>query len=1482
MLTTLTLLPLYSSVVLLDKESVKQQVTQLESRFLQLAYCTYQTVKDKGINVDNFHAWLMLVNSNLSQRHEHEQFIDNLNIHEKTHLNDLWKRLCKYWNFLNFDLLEHIAIGFGSEDLKRKIKTYECDLQSFQKATKLRDFIECWPVKGQTPPETELREFVAKMNHDWDNCTLEDLEKLRGDIIRQFFLPEFALQLKQIKRGCFAIIWLIPAPFVKPLQNNVESTSSEFFVEKKIETIAIDGQVCYPAPTRKPADYLKEQYTSLSKAEPQQGEKASGDTLSEKHNFWIPEEETLILKEIHKERLAELTHSETSTRMTCSEKLQLLGRYPAYSQLDTPFSKHQRKLHTSETSMVYNFLTCQPVTSEEEISLEGIHERTLAEEIPSGDMKSMVPSEKIQLLGKHPAYTQPEIQSGKHKQKVGTSESGAIKPKSGYSDTIRPHTVEDKIQHFKKKFRTLVDKAYQEVKKYVKPSDFLSCVTCLQVSAPGQPKSFIEEELTDISPPVTFEKVWSIVNLYWNFLNYELLEHVIDTFGSEDLKQQMWDYVHELSTFKQTTQLFDFCDFIESWPGRANGPPNTSHKKVIVKMLQNWSQCTLKDVEMFKKILVDMLLLKKFDILLQKADRGAACITWLTSPSIATLLQQNLANIETEFFKEHGIDAVTIDGQDIYLSPVKRYGGYLRELYNSEQRPVGIGPPIQTKKLLPFKLARIEKEKVSIDKFTRRYLRGDIDDVGSFGTKFYNKSPIEFDEIGKHSSRQQQKVILIEGAPGVGKTTFSWEFCRKWVRGEILQDHSILLLCPLRDNNLQEAKTLSDLFYHPNPELRQAIVQEVSSNQGLGVAIWLEAWDELKHHPREIASVFLDLTHGRILPLATVFVTSRPWATEHLRWNCERISEHVEILASAKDQIDHYINKAKGKAQPGLFADKFTHYLSSNPVIKAAMYTPVTAKMSAEVFTRSQHTKSPPTTMTELFTVFTLNTVLDYLSRDIVHHKQMLKVTTFNELPQDVYKQFQGLCRMAYEGLVNRQQLVFSVSHLPTEFAPLGLIQEVPQLYAEGKASTYHFIHLTLQEYLAAVHISQLPTHEQTRLIQEHLHNGHFKMTIRFLAGLTKLANILPDVSRGLSDNTKLTYFHFLFEAKDISLTTRTLGLDEMFVRPFYSWTPLDYYVTGHAISHSNCSWKLDFSRSSIDDEKFELFCQGCAAPGGNGCRGHLSYAYFSSNGITSKSMQSFVKIPSQILQNLKELELFNNKLDGRACDLLAMTVPSMSSLEDLLLGSNPIRSCGMVKVMKALRACKVKRLLLYSTEIGVPDCKALCELLKCTSSLQDLDIQMNNLSSESVASIMTGLSHNSSLMSLNISNSCFDVTNVDNLASILSNPYSMSTLTSLWIDNCHICEQGAGALAAAFYKNSTLKYLRMDGNPIGVKGAFLMSEMLQYNTSLESLGLNDNSVREEGVHHLINSLKHNQTLEILWLPIKYKSENSDRRIDWR
>ena len=99
--------------------------------------------------------------------------------------------------------------------------------------------------------------------------------------------------------------------------------------------------------------------------------------------------------------------------------------------------------------------------------------------------------------------------------------------------------------------------------------------------------------------------------------------------------------------------------------------------------------------------------------------------------------------------------------------------------------------------------------------------------------------------------------------------------------------------------------------------------------------------------------------------------------------------------------------------------------------------------------------------------------------------------------------------------------------------------------------------------------------------------------------------------------------------------------------------------------------------------------------------------------------------------------------MDGSACDLLAKAVASMTKLEDLRLGNNPIGSGCVMQVNKALCGSGVKVPWLNSTGIGELDCMALCELLKSGHSLKRLDIQKNNLSSASVANIITGLGYN-------------------------------------------------------------------------------------------------------------------------------------------
>ena len=112
--------------------------------------------------------------------------------------------------------------------------------------------------------------------------------------------------------------------------------------------------------------------------------------------------------------------------------------------------------------------------------------------------------------------------------------------------------------------------------------------------------------------------------------------------------------------------------------------------------------------------------------------------------------------------------------------------------------------------------------------------------------------------------------------------------------------------------------------------------------------------------------------------------------------------------------------------------------------------------------------------MTELYSSLIRSLLLRYLFNHPEHDKVKWNIQCFDDLPQDVYQQLCELSTIAYIGIVHEQQVIFS--DLPDNFETLDLMQCAPELYVdEGAAVSYNFLHLTIQEYLAAFHLSKQP-----------------------------------------------------------------------------------------------------------------------------------------------------------------------------------------------------------------------------------------------------------------------------------------------------------------------------------------------------------------------------------------------------------------------
>ena len=152
------------------------------------------------------------------------------------------------------------------------------------------------------------------------------------------------------------------------------------------------------------------------------------------------------------------------------------------------------------------------------------------------------------------------------------------------------------------------------------------------------------------------------------------------------------------------------------------------------------------------------------------------------------------------------------------------------------------------------------------------------------------------------------------------------------------------------------------------------------------------------------------------------------------------------------------------------------------------MYIPLNSAIVVEVYRNSRKEETlVPKTMTELYSSLFRSLLLHHLLDHPMHgKKRRWRVHSFNDLPQDVHQQLCERGKIAFEGILHDQQVIFS--DLPEDFETLGLMQCAPELYAdEGAGVSYNFLHLTVQEYLAAFHLSEQPVEKQIEHLREYM-----------------------------------------------------------------------------------------------------------------------------------------------------------------------------------------------------------------------------------------------------------------------------------------------------------------------------------------------------------------------------------------------------------
>ena len=221
-------------------------------------------------------------------------------------------------------------------------------------------------------------------------------------------------------------------------------------------------------------------------------------------------------------------------------------------------------------------------------------------------------------------------------------------------------------------------------------------------------------------------------------------------------------------------------------------------------------------------------------------------------------------------------------------------------------------------------------------------------------------------------SKRPVRFILVEGPPGIGKSTFAWEVCRRWDEIESLRDYHTVVLLKLREKWVLNATSLPELFrYEYDPDMSKCISLELARTQGSNLLLILDGFDEVSHSFHEHSAIKSILCR-QLLPECTIILTTRPVAKYTLRGICQpRVDKHVEIFGFTVEERMRYITEVFSK-EPELQVN-FLKYMFLVPHIMSMMYIPLNCAIITQVYYESQssHHLAIPRTRTQLYKALT-------------------------------------------------------------------------------------------------------------------------------------------------------------------------------------------------------------------------------------------------------------------------------------------------------------------------------------------------------------------------------------------------------------------------------------------------------------------------------------------------------------------------------
>ncbi|XP_051249285.1 NACHT, LRR and PYD domains-containing protein 12-like isoform X21 [Dicentrarchus labrax] len=681
-------------------------------------------------------------------------------------------------------------------------------------------------------------------------------------------------------------------------------------------------------------------------------------------------------------------------------------------------------------------------------------------------------------------------------------------------------------------------------------------------------------------------------------------------------------------------------------------------------------------------------------------------------------------------------------------------------------------------------------------------------------------TPIKCREIFKALPDQQRhiRVVLTNGVAGVGKTFSVQKFTLDWAEGLENQDVSLVVLLSFRELNLikDEQYSLLKLLHVFHPTLQKVTAEQLAVCKPLFIFDGLdESRLSLDFHNNEVVSdvtqkssvnvLLTNLIKGNLLPWALVWITSRPAAANQIPPEC--VDRVTEVRGFTEAQKEEYFRRRVGDED---LSNRIISHIKISRSLHIMCLIPVfcwiTATVLDHMLTTDQRGELPKT-LTDMYSHFLLVQTKRKKQKYDEGHKKSPQ-----ELMEADREVLLKLGRLAFEQL-EKGNIMFYQEDLEqcgldvTEASVYsGVCTEIFKRDSVifQKKSVYCFVHLSIQEFLAAVYMFHCYTNRNTEVLEGFLGEDYSRDT-KPKTFLEKISTIF-----GNDDSLKI----FLMRAMEKSLKSKIGHLD-LFVRFLHGLSlESNQRLLGGLLGQTDnrpgtiqraINNLKEMNRDDISpDRSINIFH----------CLMEMN------DHSVHQEIQEFLKSENRSEKKLSEIH----------CSALAyMLQMSEEVLDELDLKKYNTSDQGRQRLIPAVRNCR--KAVLSGCGLSETHCEVVVSALKSNPShLRHLDLSYNKLQDSGLKTLSAGL----------------------------QSPNCRLETLSLW--DCRLSEISCDYLVSALKSNpSHLKELNLRDNKLQDSGVKLLCGFLESpHCRLETLRLWDCSLSEISCDYLVSALKSN------------------------